>query len=245
MSNYVQSTNFATKDALSSGDPLKIVKGTEINIEFNNIATAVATKADLASPTLVTPNIGTPSAGVLTSCTGLPIIAGTSGTLSVARGGTGVTTSTGTGDVVLSTSPTLVTPALGTPASGNLANCTFPTLNQNTTGNAATATTASTVTTITTAQTLTAGSAAAFGDVGSYAFLRAASNVIHTAGTTYAGSGLRASAGITFDTGGTVEAVDGATPSGTWRAMGERNVVQTGCPPVQAQFGSTLYLRVS
>ena len=51
MSNYVQSTNFATKDNLSSGDPLKIVKGTEINTEFANIAIAVATKADLASPT--------------------------------------------------------------------------------------------------------------------------------------------------------------------------------------------------
>ena len=38
------------------------------------------------------------------------------------------------------TSPTLTTPALGTPASGTLTNCTFPTLNQNTTGNAATAT---------------------------------------------------------------------------------------------------------
>jgi len=57
VSNYVQSTNFATKDALSSGDPLKIVKGTEINTEFNNIATAVATKADLASPTFT----GTPA----------------------------------------------------------------------------------------------------------------------------------------------------------------------------------------
>jgi hypothetical protein len=56
LSNYVQSTNFATKDALSSGDPLKIVKGTEINTEFNNIATAVATKADLVSPTFT----GTP-----------------------------------------------------------------------------------------------------------------------------------------------------------------------------------------
>jgi hypothetical protein len=61
-----------------------------------------------------------------------------SGTLPVANGGTGVTSSTGTGSVVLSDSPTLVTPALGTPASGNLANCTFPTLNQNTTGSAAT-----------------------------------------------------------------------------------------------------------
>jgi hypothetical protein len=59
------------------------------------------------------------------------------GTLAVANGGTGVTTSTGSGSVVLSTSPTLVTPALGTPSSGALTNCTFPTLNQNTTGTAA------------------------------------------------------------------------------------------------------------
>ena len=51
MSNYTQTTNFATKDALASGNPLKIVKGTEINTEFANIATAVATKADSASPT--------------------------------------------------------------------------------------------------------------------------------------------------------------------------------------------------
>jgi hypothetical protein len=65
------------------------------------------------------------------------------GTLPVANGGTGVTSSTGTGSVVLSDSPTLVTPALGTPASGNLANCTFPTLNQNTTGSAATFTSTS------------------------------------------------------------------------------------------------------
>jgi hypothetical protein len=47
---------------------------------------------------------------------------------------------TGSGTVVaLATSPSFTTPALGTPSSGNLANCTFPTLNQNTTGNAATA----------------------------------------------------------------------------------------------------------
>jgi len=43
-------------------------------------------------------------------------------------------TPTGTGVVVMQTSPALVTPALGTPASGTLTNCTFPTLNQNTTG---------------------------------------------------------------------------------------------------------------
>ena len=57
MSNYTKSTNFATKDNLTSGNPLKIVKGTEIDTEFNDIATAIATKADLASPTFT----GTPT----------------------------------------------------------------------------------------------------------------------------------------------------------------------------------------
>ena len=48
----------------------------------------------------------------------------TAGVLGVTKGGTGVTTSTGTGAVVLGTSPTLTTPVLGTPTSGNLSNCT-------------------------------------------------------------------------------------------------------------------------
>ena len=65
MSNYTQSTNFATKDSLPSGDPLKIVKGTEINTEFVNIAVAIATKADLASPTFT----GTPAAPTASSGT--------------------------------------------------------------------------------------------------------------------------------------------------------------------------------
>ena len=62
MSNYTKSTNFATKDNLISGDPLKIVKGTEIDTEFNNIATAIATKqdydADLAAFALKTAPTG-------------------------------------------------------------------------------------------------------------------------------------------------------------------------------------------
>ena len=124
MTDYTQSTNFATKDALTSGDPLKILKGTEINTEFANIAIAVATKANLVSPTLITPALGTPTSGTLTNCTGLPLTAGVIGTLPVANGGTGVTTSTGSGNNVLSTSPTLVTPLLGTPTSGVLTNAT-------------------------------------------------------------------------------------------------------------------------
>lgn len=64
MTDYVKSTNFASKDALATGNPLKIVKGTEIDTEFNNIATAVATKSDLNSPAFIgTPTAPTPSAG--------------------------------------------------------------------------------------------------------------------------------------------------------------------------------------
>ena len=51
MSNYTKLTDFASKDSLSSGDPNKIIKGTQFNTEFTNIETAIATKADTASPT--------------------------------------------------------------------------------------------------------------------------------------------------------------------------------------------------
>lgn len=58
MANYVKSTNFTSKDTLPSGDPLKIVKGTELDVEFNNIVDAIASKSDAANPTFT----GTPFA---------------------------------------------------------------------------------------------------------------------------------------------------------------------------------------
>jgi hypothetical protein len=58
MTNYVKSTAFTSKDTLPSGNALKIVKGAELDTEFNNLAVSVATKADLLSPAFT----GTPTA---------------------------------------------------------------------------------------------------------------------------------------------------------------------------------------
>ena len=86
------------------------------------------------SPTLVTPALGTPSSATLTNATGLPISTGVSGlgtgvatflaTPSSANLAAAVTDETGSGALVFATSPTLVTPALGTPSSVTLTNAT-------------------------------------------------------------------------------------------------------------------------
>jgi hypothetical protein len=51
MSNYTKTTDFAAKDSLPSGDSGKIIRGSEFETEFDDIATAIATKANTASPT--------------------------------------------------------------------------------------------------------------------------------------------------------------------------------------------------
>jgi hypothetical protein len=61
---------------------------------------------------LIAPALGTVASGNIAACTGLPIINGTTGTLSAARGGTGVITSTGSGSNVLSNSALLTTPIM-------------------------------------------------------------------------------------------------------------------------------------
>ncbi len=62
MSSYTKSTDFASKDSLLTGNPLKTVKGTEIDDEFNSIQTAVNSKADLNAPALVNPTATTQAA---------------------------------------------------------------------------------------------------------------------------------------------------------------------------------------
>ena len=50
MANYTKIVDYAAKDALNTGDPAKLIKGTEIGAEYDAIATAIATKANSASP---------------------------------------------------------------------------------------------------------------------------------------------------------------------------------------------------
>ena len=98
---------------------------------------SIGSSLSLSSGTLnlsSTPALGTPASGTLTNCTGLPVASGLSGlgtgvatflaTPSSANLAAAVTGETGTGPLVFSNSPSLTTPILGTPASGNLANCT-------------------------------------------------------------------------------------------------------------------------
>jgi hypothetical protein len=68
MANYIKATNFTAKDSLPSGDSARIVKGTEIDVEFSAIASAITSKSDSNSPSFTgTPTAPTAAAGTNTT----------------------------------------------------------------------------------------------------------------------------------------------------------------------------------
>lgn len=135
MATYTKTTDFLAKDSLPLNNAAKYVKGSEIDTEFNNIATADADNLKISAlgtsvetalgvaigssgaPVLFNGALGTPSSGTATNITGLPIASGVSGlganiatALAVAVGSAGA--------------PVVLNGALGTPTSGTLTNAT-------------------------------------------------------------------------------------------------------------------------
>lgn len=266
MSDYTKATNFASKDSLSTGNPLKIVKGTEIDTEFNNIQTAIATKTDNATAAITGGTItgitdlavadgGTGASDATTARSNLSAaksgansditsLSGLTTPLTVAQGGIGAATLTAN-NVLLgngTSAPQTVAPS----TSGNV-------LTSNGTTWTSSAPAATGVTSVATGNGLSGGTITStgtlviacpsFNSVGSYTL-----GYISNGATTTITAGSNYSAG-----GGNLQFISCSIPSssapatqnnlsGTWKVMGATfTITNLGC----GATGYTLICRVS
>lgn len=207
MANYLKVTNFAVKDGLTTGDPNKIVKGSEINFEFDAIQTSINGKADLESP-VFTGAPKAPTAPLGTETTQLASTLFVKNAIDAIPSGTTVgTLGTQDKDAVDITGGTVSgLTQLAIDASAQAATQTSLDVPSRT-GAGASGTWSINITgsagSISTAVVNAAIAGSSFGAVGTYARLG------HSGGATIPGAVIAASA----------LSITGATLSGTWRAM--------------------------
>jgi hypothetical protein len=214
-------TSFGTGVATFLGTPSSANLAAAVTGETGSGALVFAT-----SPTLVTPALGTPSSATLTNATGLPISTGVSGlgtgvatflgTPTSANLAAAVTNETGSGALVFATSPTLVTPALGTPSSATLTNATGLPIVNGTTGTLSVARGGTGDTTYTNGQLLIGNTT---GNTLAKATLTAGSGVSITNGAGSITIAATGSGGTVTSVGGT-GTVNGITLSGTVTSSG-------------------------